>query len=82
LPFPGGKINALSFSSFGGYWQIDMTLNSSNGKSMDTSEQYSFHSSYLGDAACHDVADAFEPAVQALIAAIIADPRFPSLIRT
>ena len=38
----GGKVNRLDFSSLSGYWQIDLTLDSSNGRKLDVSEHYEF----------------------------------------
>ena len=49
----GGTITKLEFSSarslFGGSWDIDLTLSSSNGKSMAASEHYEFESGYSGE---------------------------------
>jgi hypothetical protein len=66
----------LSFSSTGGSWNIALKLDSSNGKTLSASEHYEFHTSYSAASACHNVADAFQPAVQALIGKVVAAPDF------
>jgi hypothetical protein len=73
-----GKITQLSFSSgiVSGAWDIGLTLESSNGKTLSASEHYEFPSSFEGGAACRSVADAFRSAVQALIGKVAAAPEF------
>jgi hypothetical protein len=78
-----GVVNKLDFSSAraitGGAWNIDLTLTSSNGKSMLASEHYEFESGYGAETACKQTAEAFMPAVQDLIAKIVRAPEFRSL---
>jgi hypothetical protein len=78
-----GVVNKLDFSSAraitGGSWNIDLTLSSSNGKSMLASEHYEFESGYGAETACKQTAEAFMPAVQDLIAKIVRAPEFRSL---
>lgn len=60
-------------------WMIDITLNSSNGKSMDVSEDYSFpgtSQAYI----CGRVAEFFAPAVQDLIGKVVRSPDFKALV--
>jgi hypothetical protein len=76
-----GVVNDLKFSTVSGAWDIAVTINSSNGKSLPVSEHYEFHSSYTAMAACHNAADAFQPAVQTLIGKAIASPDFRSLMQ-
>lgn len=79
-----GVINRLGFSSMrgitGGAWDIDMTIRSSNGKSMAVSERYDFESGFDGSLACKQTAEAYTPAVQDLIEKIVSAPEFRSLI--
>jgi hypothetical protein len=77
-----GEIDHFDFNSMigSGNWQLGVTITSSNGKSLAVLDNYSFHSSFVGDAACHDVADAFEPAVQSLTEKLVSDPGFPALL--
>jgi hypothetical protein len=76
-----GVVNNLGFSSNGGSWDISVTVTSSNGKSVAASEHYDFHTSFSAVSACHNAADAFQPAVQALVGKVIAAPDFRSLLR-
>jgi len=69
-----GKVTQLEFSSMNGAWDIALKLESSNGKTLSASEHYEFHTSYTGTSACHNVADALQPAVQALIGKVAAAP--------
>ncbi len=75
-----GNLDAIDFSSQSGNWNINLTVNSSNGKSIVTSEVYSFTSSFVGDTACNQTAQALMPAVQNLVGKVIASPEFSSLI--
>jgi hypothetical protein len=79
-----GKINTLEFSSShgltGGYWKIDMTLASTNGKSMNVDEYYEFNSGFSAPEACRQTAEAFTRAVQNLVGKTVADPQFKGLI--
>ncbi|MFN4088629.1 MAG: hypothetical protein ACK4QW_06230 [Alphaproteobacteria bacterium] len=79
-----GAIEHLSFSSTrgitGGLWEVTLRLYSSNGRSMVTSESYSFRSGYMAETGCKQTAEAFLPTVQNLIGKLIADPRFRGLV--
>lgn len=78
-----GSLTTFEFNSMigNGNWQLAETVTSSNGKSVSISNRYDFHASYTADAACDDVANAFEPAVQALNQKLISDPGFPALLK-
>jgi hypothetical protein len=76
-----GAINELKFSSSSGTWDIALTVVSSNGKSLTVAEHYDFHTSYSAVSACHNAADAFQPAVQSLVGKVIAAPDFRSLLK-
>lgn len=79
-----GKVNKLEFSSSkgmtGGYWTIDMSLTSSNGKSMNVNEYYEFNSGFSAPEACRQTAEAFTRAVQDLIGKTVHDPQFTQLV--
>lgn len=81
----GGKINKLEFSSSkgitGGYWQIDLSLDSSNGKRLDVSEYYEFNSGFVANDACRNTAEAYSRAVQNLVGKAVKSPSFAELIR-
>lgn len=81
----GGKVNRLEFSSSknitGGYWQIDLTLDSSNGKKFDVSEYYEFNSGFVANDACRNTAEAYSRAVQNLVGKVVKSPAFVELLR-
>lgn len=76
-----GVVDDLKFGSMGGTWDITLTLRSSDGKSMKAAEHYEFHTSYTAGSACHNVADAFQPAVQGLVGKVVAAPEFRTLLK-
>jgi hypothetical protein len=76
-----GILDSIDFSSASGSWDISMTVNSSNGKSISIKESYSFTSSFYGETACNQTAQALMPAVQNLIGKIVQNENFPKLIK-
>ena len=78
-----GKVDHLAFSTttgvLGGTWDITLTLASSNGRTLTTSEHYEFKSGYVADTACKQTAEAFNGAVQDLIGKIAKSPDFKAL---
>ena len=81
----GGKVNKLEFSSSkgltGGYWQIDLALDSSNGKKLDVSEYYEFNSGFVANEACRNTAEAYSRAVQNLVGKAVRAPSFAELVK-
>lgn len=81
----GGKVTKLEFSSTravtGGYWQIALSLDSSNGKRLDASEYYEFNSGFVANDACRNTAEAFSRAVQNLVGKVVKSPAFGDLVR-
>jgi hypothetical protein len=79
-----GKVNKLEFSSArgltGGSWTIDLTLTSSNGKSLTVNEYYEFNSGFAANEACRNTAEAFSRAVQNLVGKTVRNPAFASLV--
>lgn len=80
-----GSVDKLSFSSSrgltGGSWDIDVTLRSSNGKSITANEHYEFESGFIADTACKQTAEAYMPAVQNLIGKVVRMPEFKALVQ-
>lgn len=76
-----GLVNDLKFSTTSGTWDIAMTVNSSNGRSLAVSEHYDFPTSYTASSACHDAANAYAPAVQSAIGRLVAAPDFRALVQ-
>lgn len=75
------KINSIDFSSAmsGGKWMFSVTTSGANGTSFTTESSFEFSSSFVGDRACQETAQAFAPAVQKLIGDIIKNPAFKEL---
>ena len=75
-----GNLNEIDFSSTSGMWTIGLTINSSNGRTITVLENYDFKSSWYGETACNQTAQALMPAVQNVISQIIQNNGFPSLV--
>jgi len=75
-----GNLDAIDFSSASGSWNLALTLKSSNGKSISVAEQYAFTSSFYGETACNQTAQALMPAVQNLVGKAVRSPEFPALV--
>jgi hypothetical protein len=75
-----GNLDAIDFSSNSGSWNLSLTVKSSNGKSMSATESYAFTSSFYGETACNQTAQAFMPAVQNLVGKIVRDAEFNTLV--
>jgi len=80
-----GNVTRMDFSSTrgltGGTWNIDLTLTSSNGRSMSASESYNFESGFIAQTACKQTAEAFAPAVQNLLGKFFRSPEFAGMVR-
>lgn len=79
-----GRMNKIAFSSTSGltsgWWDLAMTLDSSNGKSLTVENTYHFKSGFDAITACNQTAQALGPAVQDLIKKAVSDPQFKTLI--
>jgi len=79
-----GTLNKIEFSSMSsltdGWWDLDLTLVSSNGKSMNIASRYDFKSGFDAITGCNQTAQALGPAVQDLIRKTIVHPQFGALI--
>jgi hypothetical protein len=64
-----------------GYWDLGLSLNSTNGTNLTVNNKYSFESGFVGITACNAVTDALPPAVQDLIKATINHPEFANLMK-
>lgn len=80
-----GDITKVEFSSISGltngYWDIGLSLKSSNGESLTVSNKYSFKSGFDAITACNATADALSPAVQDLINVTVNHPNFSKLLK-
>jgi hypothetical protein len=75
-----GNLDNIDFSSNSGTWNLAATIKSTNGKVVTVSENYSYTTSFYGETACNQTAQALMPAVQDLISKIIRHPDFPTLV--
>jgi hypothetical protein len=80
-----GKVTRAEFSSsaalMNGWWELGVTLESANGKSISVMHRYDFESGFVGVSACNNTSTALGPATQALVREVVADPRFAALVR-
>jgi len=76
-----GRLNSIDFSSASGTWNLDLTVSSSNGRSLNVAENYSYTTSFYGETACNQTAQALMPAVQDLIGKVVHAPEFPALLK-
>jgi hypothetical protein len=75
-----GNLESIDFSSANGNWNILLSIKSSNGKSMMVSESYPFTTSFVGETACNQTAQAFIPAVQNLVGKVVRSSDFVTLL--
>jgi len=75
-----GNLDAIDFSSNSGNWNLALTVKASNGKSMSVSESYAYTTSFYGETACNQTAQALMPAVQNLVGKVVRSPEFATLI--
>jgi hypothetical protein len=76
-----GRLDNIDFSSVSGAWNLGLTVFSSNGRSISIAEKYGYTSSYYGETACNQTAQALMPAVQDLLGKLVQAPDFPSLLK-
>jgi len=75
-----GNLNSIDFSSASGTWDISLTVQSSNGQAVTVAENYAYTSSFYGETACNQTAQALMPAVQNLIGNFVHGSAFQALI--
>lgn len=80
-----GSVDRVLFSSssglVNGYWDLAVTLQSDNGRTLSAASLYNFKSGFDAATACNATADALSSAVQDLIKVIVNDPAFPALLQ-
>lgn len=74
-----GTLDHLAFSSTVAWWNLTLTVRSSNGRSVTVQEEYKFDGAFAAVTACKKVADAYFPAVQNALQKLIASPDFRGL---
>jgi len=75
-----GNLDSIDFSSNSGSWNLALTVKSSNGRSMSVSESFVYASSWYGETACNQTAQALMPAVQNLVGKVVRSQEFISLV--
>lgn len=77
-----GEISEVDFNSNigAGKWIIKAKVQSSISEGYTVESLYEFSTNWVADKACQQVAQAFEPAVEDLIAKIVTHPGFRSLV--
>ena len=78
-----GNLNKIYGSSMFGnaYWEMDVTVTSSNGNSITVNTKRDYPSSYLASTACNNMATSFAPSVKQLIGDILDHKDFSKLVR-
>jgi len=77
-----GTLSKIEFSSgtMGGWWELEVSLSTEDGRSMTVKSHYNFDSAYAGDIACNRTKEALDPAVQQLIKDTVSNPKFEDLL--
>ena len=78
-----GNLNKIYGSSMFGnaYWEMDVTVTSSNGNSITVNIKRDYPSSYLASTACNNMGTSFAPSVKQLIGDILDHKDFSKLVR-
>lgn len=73
-----GRLDEVDFSSgiTDGNWAFTLTLTNARNESFTTQSKFGFSGSFVADKACQEVAQAFGPAVQKLVADVVRHPKF------
>jgi hypothetical protein len=77
-----GNLNKIYGSTMFGnaYWEINVTITSSNGKSITVNTKRDYPSSYLATTACNNMGTSFSPTIKQLIGDVINHKDFSSLL--
>ena len=63
------------------YWEISVTITSTNGKSLTVNTKRDYPSSYLSSTACNNMGTSFAPTIKQLIGNIVNHKDFSELLR-
>ena len=75
-----GTLHKVAFSSNAGWWDLEITLRSPNGRSVHVENRYNFETSFGAIPACNSVTVALGSATQDLIEKVVTDPDFGDLL--
>ena len=76
-----GNLDKVIFSSNRGIWDFEITLNSTNGKSVAVVDRYDFRTSFFAGRACHQVSLNLSNAVKAVIKKLVNHAEFAALVK-
>ncbi len=78
-----GNLNKIYGSTMFGnaYWEINVTITSSNGKSITVNTKRDYPSSYLASTACNNMGTSFAPTIKQLINDILNHKDFAELLK-
>lgn len=78
-----GNLNKIYGSTMFGnaYWELDVTITSSNGKSLSVNTKRDYPSSYLASTACNNMGTSFAPSIKQLINDILNHKDFALLLK-
>ena len=74
-----GNLDSIDFSSVEGTWSIAVTIASGQGRRFSVTENYKYTTSYFGETACNQTAQAVMPAVQDLVKSVVSHPEFQAI---
>ena len=75
-----GNLDAIDLSSTDGEWRLSLTVRSTNGKSISVAESFKYKTSWYGETACNQSAQALMPAVQNLVGRVVRSAEFTTLL--
>ncbi len=76
-----GNLDNINFDSNSGKWNLALTVKSSNGQTISVSEEYKYTTSFYGETACNQTAQALMPATQNLIKKVVTNQDFSFLLK-
>lgn len=75
-----GQVDKIDFDSMERMWYIVLRIMSNTGGEFVIVEDYDYKSSYYGETACNQTAQALMPAVQNAISKVVAHPQFRAML--
>ena len=77
-----GNLNKIYGSTMLGnaYWEVNVTISSSNGKSLTVNTKRDYPSAYLAATACNNMATSFAPTIKQLVEDIVNHKDFKNLL--
>ena len=75
-----GNLDMIDFNTSSGIWNLALTVTDKAGRSFSVREDYDYESSFYGETACNQTAQAFMPAVQDLIQKVVKHPEFKAMV--